>query len=104
MDPLAPTGPDQSFAAVFVIFALVVVGGIVFSVVTAVRKASVLKDAGLDPFTADAQVLAQASASQLLAPERSAESRLAEAQDLHARGLITADELGEIRQRILGEV
>ena len=33
-----------------------------------------------------------------------AEARLAEAQDLFQRGLITADEHGEMRQRILGEV
>lgn len=35
---------------------------------------------------------------------RSIESRLAEADDLRRRGVITADEFGEHRQRILGEV
>ena len=47
---------------------------------------------------------AQVHRSRALAPERTAEARLAEAVDLHQRGLITADELGEMRQRILGEV
>ena len=107
MDPLAPTGFDTMFSAAFVIVVLVIVAGIVFSVVTAARKASVLRKAGLDPFTAEAQLLAQARSSRLLAPERTddisrpAQARLAEAQDLHDRGLITGDELGEIRQRIL---
>lgn len=113
MDPLAPTAFDATFSAAAVIIPIIIVLGIVFSVVTAVRKASVLRKAGLDPFTAEAQLLAQARNSQLLAPERasdrapeqptdrSAEARLAEAQDLHDRGLITADELGEIRQRII---
>ena len=112
MDPLTPTAFDATFSAAAVIIPLLIVGVIVFSVVIAVRKASVLRKAGLDPFTAEAQLLAQARSSRLLAPEkdddrtteRPSEVRLAEAQDLHARGLITADELGEIRQRILGEL
>lgn len=107
MDPLTPTAFDATFSAAAVIIPLLIVGVIVFSVVVAVRKASVLRKAGLDPFSAEAQLLAQARSSRLLAPakeERPSEARLAEAQDLHARGLITADELGEIRQRILGEL
>ena len=108
MDPLAPDAFDATFSAASVIIPLLIVGGIAFSIVVAVRKAAVLRKAGLSPMTAEAQLLAQAHQSRLLAPERapgrSAESRLAEAQELHDRGLITADELGEIRQRVLGEV
>lgn len=106
--PLQPTGFDAAFSAVFAIVAVLILVGIVSSVVVAVRRRTVLRDAGLDPLTADAQVLAQMHHRLDLAPdrsvERSAESRLAEAVDLHQRGLITADELGEMRQRILGEV
>ena len=111
MDPLTPTAFDATFSAAAVIIPLLIVGVIVFSVVIAVRKASVLRKAGLDPFTAEAQLLAQARSSRLLAPEKDDDrstgrpsDRLAEAQALHDRGLITADELGEIRQRILGEL
>ena len=84
--------------------AATVVVGLVATVVIAVRKRNVLRAAGLDPSTADAQLLAQAHTSRALAPERSAETRLAEALDLHRAACVTADELGEIRQRILGEV
>jgi hypothetical protein len=102
--PLAPSGGDTAFAAFFLLVTAFIVVGLVASVVVAVRKRNVLRDAGLDPFTAEEQVLGQVHRSQALAPERTAESRLAEAVDLHRRGLITADELGEMRQRILGEV
>lgn len=103
-NPLLPTAYDATFSAVFVLVSVLVVAGIAWSVVVAARKRTVLRDAGLDPLTADAQILAQAHKSLSLAPVRSAEERLAEAQDLFRRGLITADELGEMRQRILGEV
>ena len=103
-NPLLPTAADAAFNAVFVIVALLIVAGIIWSVVAAARKRTVLRDAGLDPMTADAQVLAQAHKSLALAPGRTADARLAEAQDLYTRGLVTADELGEMRQRILGEV
>jgi len=103
-NPLLPSANDAAFEAVFVLVAALIFAGIIWSIVVAARRRTVLRDAGLDPLTADAQLLAQAHRSLALAPERSAEARLAEAQDLFRRGLITADELGEMRQRILGEV
>lgn len=103
-DPLLPTGADVAFGAAFTIVPVLIVLGIVVALVSAVRRARVLRDAGLDPLTADAQVLAQAHQSLALAPERSVESRLAEAEDLRRRGLISADEHGEMRRRILGQV
>ncbi|NUU15984.1 SHOCT domain-containing protein [Cellulomonas humilata] len=103
-DPLAPAASDTAFGVVFFLVTVTIVVLIIASAVRASRNRSVLREAGLDPATATSQVLAQAHQSQLLAPPRSAETRLAEAIDLHQRGLITTDELGELRQRILGEV
>jgi len=43
MNPLAPTGFDTMFSAVFVIVVLLSAAGIVVSVVTAARQPSVLR-------------------------------------------------------------
>jgi hypothetical protein len=69
---------------------------------THVRRRTAVRDAGLDPLSVESHDLADGHGSR--APVRSAESRLAEAHDLHRSGLVTADELGEMRQRILREV
>ncbi|WP_421743202.1 hypothetical protein [Cellulomonas sp.] len=103
-DPLAPAASDTGFGVVFFLISVVIVVLIIASAVKASRNRSVLREAGLDPATAESQILAQAHKSQLLAPGRTAESRLAEAHDLHERGLITADELGALRERILGDL
>jgi hypothetical protein len=70
--------------------------------VTYIRRRTAERDPALDPRSVESHDLADGHGSP--EPTRSAESRLAEAQDLHQRGLVTADELGEMRQRILGEV
>ncbi|KQR08402.1 hypothetical protein ASF78_19195 [Cellulomonas sp. Leaf334] len=75
----------MAWSVAIVVGPLILVTIVVLAVVLSVRKAAVAK-------TTD------------LAPDRSASVRLAEAQDLYRRGLITADEHGEMRQRILGEV
>ena len=86
--PLLPSTYDLAWSAAVVVGPLLVLAIVVLAAVMTIRRSAAQKVAGLDPET----------------PGRSAESRLAEAADLHRRGLITADELGELRQRILSEV
>jgi len=82
--PLLPSGYDLVWSAAIVVGPLVLIAILVLAVVFSVRRAAERKAAGL--------------------AEVGAEARLAEAQGLFQRGLITADEHGEMRQRILGEV
>ena len=48
-----------------------------------------------------AELVARAMDSELLAPRPSLEARLAELDDLHARGVITADEHAKARAEVL---
>lgn len=111
-DPGVPM-PDvgsapASFSAIFGIMIALVVIGIGFSVVIAIRKYLILKDAGTDPFTVDAAVAAKVLKSDMLRserpqtdPQRTVEQRLAELDDLHARGVISAEERQTARAEIL---
>jgi hypothetical protein len=47
------------------------------------------------------ELAARAMDSELLAPRPSLEARLAELDDLHARGVITADEHAKARAEVL---
>jgi hypothetical protein len=100
--PLAPSG----FDAIFGIITVLVVVGIVVSVIVGVRKWMLLHDAGIDPLTVDARLAATVINSNALRPEESlapvgVEARLAQLDDLHARGVITADERATARAAIL---
>ena len=70
-----------------VVFGVFFVGVVAFIVVTAVRSRRVLRDAGLDPAAAHAQLAV----------------RLAELDDLHRRGVITAVEHATARTTALNE-
>ena len=83
LNPLVPTFGDVALGVIVILAPLLLTAFVVVVVVTNVRRSRAV--AAPDP-------------------ERSAESRLTEAQDLYRRGLVTADELGELRQRILGEL
>ncbi|MFC7789994.1 SHOCT domain-containing protein [Microbacterium sp. MAHUQ-60] len=104
-DVLFDAGPD--FSAVFVLFGLLFAGVVIFTVVVAVRKWNVAKQAGYDPLTMDTQIAAQVGRSALLrasdaVPEPpSIEQRLSVLDDLHARGVISDDEHVAARAKAL---
>ncbi|MDT3331016.1 SHOCT domain-containing protein [Microbacterium aquilitoris] len=101
-------GAGDAFSAFFGLAVVLVIAGAVFSVVVAARKRRILRDAGIDPFTVDAAIAAKVLRSDLLAPSTPAaqvapsiEKRLAELDDLRARGVISEDEHREARAAVL---
>ena len=71
----------------------VVIGlGFVAIVVTIIVRSARMTKRGQNPFTVQEDLAYQAMQSRTLAPEKSLEQRLAELDDLHARGVISDDE------------
>ncbi len=115
LDPSAGMGMSSGFATLFAIIVVLVIAGGVAGVVINARRYRLLRRAGHDPLTVDAAIAAKILDSDLLrsdttrpegadaleAPERSVEQRLAEVDDLHARGVISADERAAARAAIL---
>ena len=108
--------PDSSFDSsfdlyatiikiAFVVIGLLIVYGIIRGIIYAPRRRKILRDAGLNPMTASAQMEAKLANSALLAPAgsatRSVEERLTEMESLHQRGLISSEELHAARAKIL---
>lgn len=107
------------FGALFLVVVILIVAGVIFTIVVNARKYRVLKDAGVDPLTVDAQLAAKLLANPALAPvvavsgadepavpytdlaPRTIEQRLADVDDLHARGVISDDERRAARASIL---
>src|SRR6476646_4370246 len=75
--------------AVIAVFFLAVVVMIGISIA---RNRRVLRDSGLDPLAARAQIAARLSQVPLTSPAKSLEQRLSELDDLHRRGVITESE------------
>ena len=90
-------GFDTAFVIVFGLVALLVVSGFIFVVYAGTRSARAARRAGIDPFTNEAQLLAQAVAGR----GQTLEQRLAELDDLHRRGVISTDEHRTARTRAL---
>ena len=88
---------------IFVIFVIMFVGIVLFMALAAARSKRALEDGGLDPLAAEAQLAARAANSQLLAPRRSLEDRLAELDDLRSRGVISEEEHTTARAKALAE-
>ena len=86
-----------AFAVVGVFIAVV----FVFVVTSAVRSRKVLRDSGLDPLAAHAQIAARLAQGPLATPTKSLEQRLAELDDLHRRGVISDSEHGDARRAAL---
>jgi hypothetical protein len=103
--------PDESTISTlmivgFVAFGVFTVAVIVGMVVVWRKNARALRAGGLDPLTAEAQLVTRVANSQMLAPAAqpaTLEQRLAEVDDLARRGVISADELSAARARILGD-
>lgn len=88
---------------IFVIFVFMFVGIVLFMALAAARSKRALEAGGLDPLAAEAQLAARAANSNLLAPRRSLEDRLAELDDLRYRGVISEDEHATARAKALAE-
>ena len=86
------------------LFAVFFIAVIVLMVVSATKRYRAAKRAGLDPFAGDIQMMQTARESQLMAPARSVEERLAEVDELRRAGTITAEEHTAARARIIGTV
>jgi hypothetical protein len=90
------------FIALFIIVALIAIGGSIW-------RAVVLARGGLNPLVAReqleaklAQNLRDAAKPASGQPARTIEERLAELDDLHERGIITAEERAAGRAKIIG--
>jgi len=94
-------GIPSGFIVLFVIVAIIAVGG-------AIWRAVVLSRGGLNPFVAKEQLEVQLTKNLRDAmptpgqPAKSVEERLAELDDLFERGVITAEELAAGRAKIIG--
>jgi uncharacterized membrane protein YhdT len=76
----------------FVVVPVLFVAIVILAVTSAVRSRKVLRDNGLDPLAAGAQIAARLSRGPLATAPRSLEQRLSELDDLHRRGLISSAE------------
>jgi hypothetical protein len=107
-DQFEPGMADSGFPALigvmFAVFAIFFVVVLVLIVVSAVRRYRAAKQAGLDPWAADVQVMGRVHDSALLAPERDIEERLAEVDQLARAGSISEAEREAARARILGSL
>ena len=103
-------GPGNVFGVVVPLFVLVLIGVAVFAAVSAARNHAAARRGGLDPMTAetDLQValkrrLESDVRSQPVPPvSKTLEERLAELDDLAARGVISDAERVDARARLLG--
>lgn len=105
-DPDALDVPDAGRVPSIIVIGLIVFGiffvtVLVLMILAATKRYRAAKDAGLDPFAGDIQLMGAAKDSQLLAPERSVEERLTEIDTLLAAGTITQDEHDAARARII---
>lgn len=94
-------GAEPAFSALLLVFAVVgllVLAGFLFVGYAMVRSARASRRAGVDPFTPEAAVVAQALRGG--AP-RPLEQRLAELDDLLRRGVISSDEHRAARAQAL---
>ena len=99
MSPDLEMPPFMKIAfAVFAVFFVVVLAFIATGIV---RSRRVLRESGLDPMAAQAQVAARLAHGPLGTPAQTLEQRLAELDDLHRRGLISAQEHAEGRRAAL---
>ena len=97
MDP-AGSGFESAFFVLFGLAAVIILIGFVFVGYSMVRGARAAKRAGIDPFTPESVLLAQAVRGRGAQP---LEQRLAELDDLHARGVISAEEHAAARRKAL---
>jgi hypothetical protein len=91
------------FLIAFGVVATFILVVFVMVVLSAVRSRRVLRDSGLDPLAAHAQIAARLANGPLATQGKTLEQRLAELDDLHRRGVITAAEHGAARTAALSD-
>ena len=96
-------GLSTAFPWIFGAAVVFVICGWIYSATVFVRNRQVLRQAGIDPTTARAQLAVRMMRGQALG-QPSAASRLAELTDLRDRGLITADEYESRRAQIIAGI
>ena len=108
--PTDSPGIPSAFISVFIIVVAIAVAGVIVRAVLVGRRAEVLRKGGLDPLIAKEQLEAQlarhlrSSATPASGqPARTIEERLTELDDLHDRGVITAEERAAGRAKIIGD-
>lgn len=85
-------GDFGAFGVLFGVGSAVIGLGVVAIVVTIVLRSARMAKRGQNPFTMEEDLAYQAMQSRTLAPEKSLEQRLAELDDLRARGVISDEE------------
>ena len=85
----------------FILFGILFVGILAFIIIAIVRNAQKARQAGYDPLTMQTELTTKAMSSELLQPAKTVEQRLAELDDLRARGVITDEERDAARAEIL---
>lgn len=85
-------GDFGAFGVLFGVVSAVIGLGFVAIVVTIVLRSARMAKRGQNPFTMEEDLAYQAMQSRTLAPEKPLEQRLAELDDLLARGVISDEE------------
>ncbi|KTR08833.1 SHOCT domain-containing protein [Curtobacterium luteum] len=91
-----------AFGVMFGIVAALIGLGFVAIIVTIVVRSTRMAKRGQNPFTMQEDLAYRAMQSQTLAPAKTLEQRLAELDDLHARGVISDEEHRAARADALG--
>ncbi|MEK6311922.1 MULTISPECIES: SHOCT domain-containing protein [Curtobacterium] len=91
-----------AFGVLFGIVAAIIGLGFVAIIVSIVVRSSRMAKRGQNPFTLQEDLAYRAMQSQTLAPAKTLEQRLAELDDLHARGVISDEEHRVARADALG--
>jgi hypothetical protein len=91
------------FMIAFGFVALIILAVVVVIVRSAIRSRQVLRDSGLDPLAAHAQIAARMARGPLATAVKGLEQRLTELDDLHRRGVITDAEHAAARRAALSE-
>ena len=95
-------GEADLFVGLFAGFVLLFFAFVLTTIIAGiVRSRRVLKDAGLDPLAAEAQLAVALSRGPLMAPAVPLEQRLTELDDLHRRGVISDAEHATARAKVL---
>lgn len=90
------------FGVMLALFAVFFVAVLVLMAVAMSKRYRAAKQAGLDPFAGDIQVMGAVAHSKALAPDVPVADRLAEIDRLYESRTISAEEREAARARILG--
>lgn len=92
---------DSGFDTMFTIALVLIGAGFVLVIALIIRNATRMRQHGIDPTTLNADLAAKLMQSNVLAPDRSVEARLADLDRLAQQGTISADEHRDARRAVL---